>query len=271
MARKLILLHRLLLLWSCRRWWSLNVQLEWNYSWSSTRTICLAHSIRSILLTCLQSVHENRIYSLKMHCGDQYPDQPPKIQFISQINLPCVNPRNGEVCESEWASLRKQGLIYVYRSTHRSCLVSHSGREIIRWKQSLLNWGDIWVNQTIRSCHSQLRDRLMVHEWKVPDDGRVSFLYYQWNEWMEWQVMRPIRIRRMGFQEGTPSLTLMEGWDIAWARRMGSSLLSSSYEQRTKELEEWTALLSDGNMLKTWVIIWATFKQRQLSRLSESK
>lgn len=32
-----------------------------------------------------------------MHCGDQYPDKPPQIQFISQINLPCVNPRNGEV------------------------------------------------------------------------------------------------------------------------------------------------------------------------------
>ena len=32
-----------------------------------------------------------------MHCGDQYPDKPPEIQFISEINLPCVNPRNGQV------------------------------------------------------------------------------------------------------------------------------------------------------------------------------
>ncbi len=45
----------------------------------------------------IQSVHENRIYSLKMHCGDEYPDKPPEIQFISEINLPCVNPRNGQV------------------------------------------------------------------------------------------------------------------------------------------------------------------------------
>jgi len=45
----------------------------------------------------LQSVHENRIYSLKMHCGDQYPDKPPLIQFITEVNLPCVNPRNGTV------------------------------------------------------------------------------------------------------------------------------------------------------------------------------
>lgn len=46
----------------------------------------------------MQSVHENRIYSLKMHCGDQYPDKPPTIQFINQVNLPCVNARNGVVC-----------------------------------------------------------------------------------------------------------------------------------------------------------------------------
>ncbi|RKF71377.1 Ubiquitin-conjugating enzyme spm2 [Golovinomyces cichoracearum] len=53
-------------------------------------------------------VHENRIYSLKMHCGPHYPDKPPTIQFISEINLPCVNPRNGLVdpvklpCLANW-------------------------------------------------------------------------------------------------------------------------------------------------------------------------
>ncbi|KAL7621841.1 hypothetical protein AAE478_007341 [Parahypoxylon ruwenzoriense] len=54
------------------------------------------------------SVHENRIYSVKMHCGDQYPDKPPTIQFVSQVNLPCVNQRNGVVdpgqlpCLANW-------------------------------------------------------------------------------------------------------------------------------------------------------------------------
>ncbi|KAG9230549.1 ubiquitin-conjugating enzyme/RWD-like protein [Amylocarpus encephaloides] len=47
------------------------------------------------------SVHENRIYSLKMHCGEEYPDKPPAVQFISQVNLPCVNPRNGVVDPSK--------------------------------------------------------------------------------------------------------------------------------------------------------------------------
>ena len=44
-----------------------------------------------------QSVHENRIYSLRIHCGPQYPDVPPDISFTSKINLPCVDQRNGKV------------------------------------------------------------------------------------------------------------------------------------------------------------------------------
>jgi ubiquitin-conjugating enzyme E2 variant len=44
-----------------------------------------------------QSVHENRIYSVKIHCGPNYPDIPPEIAFTSKINLPCVNAQNGKV------------------------------------------------------------------------------------------------------------------------------------------------------------------------------
>ena len=55
-----------------------------------------------------QSAHENRIYSVTMHCGESYPDEPPTIQFVSQVNLPCVNPHNGKVdpkqlpCLAQW-------------------------------------------------------------------------------------------------------------------------------------------------------------------------
>ncbi|KZF22312.1 UBC-like protein [Xylona heveae TC161] len=54
------------------------------------------------------SVHENRIYSLSLHCGENYPDVPPDVTFVSKINLPCVDPRNGKVdptklqCLSQW-------------------------------------------------------------------------------------------------------------------------------------------------------------------------
>ncbi|KAI9875412.1 MAG: E2 ubiquitin-conjugating protein mms2 [Pleopsidium flavum] len=42
------------------------------------------------------SMHENRIYSLNIHCGDSYPDIPPTVQFVSKINLPCVDQRTGK-------------------------------------------------------------------------------------------------------------------------------------------------------------------------------
>lgn len=45
----------------------------------------------------LQSVHENRIYSLNIHCGPDYPDSPPTLQFISRVNIPCVEPHSGKV------------------------------------------------------------------------------------------------------------------------------------------------------------------------------
>ncbi|KAI9728721.1 MAG: E2 ubiquitin-conjugating protein mms2 [Chrysothrix sp. TS-e1954] len=42
------------------------------------------------------SKHENRIYSLKIHCGNQYPDVPPDVTFVSKINLPCVDQKTGK-------------------------------------------------------------------------------------------------------------------------------------------------------------------------------
>jgi ubiquitin-conjugating enzyme E2 variant len=52
------------------------------------------------------SVHENRIYSLKIVCGPEYPDKPPSITFISKINLPSVNQTDGRVvrlgCFDTW-------------------------------------------------------------------------------------------------------------------------------------------------------------------------
>lgn len=54
------------------------------------------------------SVHENRIYSVKIHCGENYPDVPPEVTFVSKINVPCVSQSNGKVdptklpCLSQW-------------------------------------------------------------------------------------------------------------------------------------------------------------------------
>ncbi|KAF8269694.1 ubiquitin-conjugating enzyme/RWD-like protein [Lactarius quietus] len=43
------------------------------------------------------TVHENRIYSLKIFCGERYPESPPTIQFISRVNLPFVSQIDGKV------------------------------------------------------------------------------------------------------------------------------------------------------------------------------
>jgi ubiquitin-protein ligase len=57
----------------------------------------VAAVVADTAVRCLQSAHENRIYSVNIHCGDSYPDSPPTIQFVSKVNLPCVDQRNGKV------------------------------------------------------------------------------------------------------------------------------------------------------------------------------
>lgn len=54
----------------------------------------------------LQGQHENRIYELKMECGPNYPREPPVFHFVSQINLPGVNPQDGAVDQNAVAILR---------------------------------------------------------------------------------------------------------------------------------------------------------------------
>ena len=54
----------------------------------------------------IQGHHENRIYELKMECGPNYPREPPEIHFVSQINLPGVNPVDGRVDQNAVAILR---------------------------------------------------------------------------------------------------------------------------------------------------------------------
>lgn len=43
------------------------------------------------------SVHDGRIYQLKLFCDKDYPNKPPTVRFLSRINLTCVSKETGVV------------------------------------------------------------------------------------------------------------------------------------------------------------------------------
>jgi ubiquitin-protein ligase len=45
----------------------------------------------------MQSVHEGRIYTVKLICDKDYPDRPPTVRFHSRITMNCVNQETGVV------------------------------------------------------------------------------------------------------------------------------------------------------------------------------
>lgn len=44
-----------------------------------------------------QTTYENRIYSLSIYCGPDYPQKAPEMKFNTKVNLPSVNQANGRI------------------------------------------------------------------------------------------------------------------------------------------------------------------------------
>ncbi|KAK4760639.1 hypothetical protein SAY87_005532 [Trapa incisa] len=53
------------------------------------------------------TVHEGRIYQLKLFCGKDYPDNPPTVRFQTRINMTCINQETGVVEPSLFPVLGK--------------------------------------------------------------------------------------------------------------------------------------------------------------------
>ena len=41
-----------------------------------------------LIILIKKTIHENKIYSLLINCGLNYPEKPPTVKFVSRINLP---------------------------------------------------------------------------------------------------------------------------------------------------------------------------------------
>lgn len=44
-----------------------------------------------------QSPFDGRIFKLRLTCGDEYPERPPEVRFMSKVNMHGVNPSTGAV------------------------------------------------------------------------------------------------------------------------------------------------------------------------------
>ncbi len=51
------------------------------------------------------TTHDGRIYTLRITCGNSYPNQAPLVWFRSRVNLPCIDQKDGRVDPSKFPTL----------------------------------------------------------------------------------------------------------------------------------------------------------------------
>jgi len=79
--------------------------------WMTQMTSTCDHGLALLLALIIPSigphntVHEGRIYQLKLFCDKDYPEKPPSVRFHSRINLTCVNHETGVVDPKKFSVL----------------------------------------------------------------------------------------------------------------------------------------------------------------------
>lgn len=67
-----------------------------SYGMDSTGEDMLMRHWTGTIIGPPNTVHDGRIYTLKIYCDESYPDRPPQVRFQSRVQMSCVAP-NGVV------------------------------------------------------------------------------------------------------------------------------------------------------------------------------
>ena len=81
-----------------------------------------------------RTAYENRMYSLKLECGKDYPEKPPLVKFTSRINMNCVSS-NGAVEPSRLPLLSRWSREYTIKSILQELRRQMTSKENIKLPQ----------------------------------------------------------------------------------------------------------------------------------------
>mmetsp|Transcript_48273 Transcript_48273/g.118194 ORF Transcript_48273/g.118194 Transcript_48273/m.118194 type:complete len:142 (-) Transcript_48273:176-601(-) len=84
------------------------------------------------ILGPLNTVYENRIYTLSINCGEGYPASPPAVRFLTKINMGSVNKHTGWVDPARCHVLRhwrrSYGMEHLLTELRKEMVNSHNRR-----------------------------------------------------------------------------------------------------------------------------------------------
>lgn len=109
------------------------------------------------------STHENRIYSLSLEAGPDYPNKPPTVRFLSKINLPCVDQTTGVVdpskllCLNHWKRSYTMETVLVELRRYVPFIICLFQQKLTH----LIIIIGIWLVLQIESYHNQLKEALI--------------------------------------------------------------------------------------------------------------
>ncbi|RZR91378.1 hypothetical protein BHM03_00019482 [Ensete ventricosum] len=98
------------------------------------------------------TVHEGRIYQLKLFCDEDYPDKPPTVRFQTRINMTCINQETGVVAPGLFPMLANWRREY----TMEDILTSLKKEMLAPQNRKLNQPPEDWhVKQYSRQCRSK--------------------------------------------------------------------------------------------------------------------